>query len=161
MAATSPSPGGVNTNNNRFSGAGVSVFILGRVLCIFEHRIASQRSSAFGRSLILMMATIEHRRQPSRGQTGSFRRIDRSSSAVLLRHKHSYTFTCYLLPVIGVSKQQQQGCASMERETKNEYQKNMMHLLDLFENDAILVLSIKYMRIQLNNKSGVWQQKND
>lgn len=36
----------------------------------------------------------------------------------------------------------------------------MMHLLDLFENDAILVLSIKYMRIQLNNKSGVWQQKN-
>lgn len=49
----------------------------------------------------------------------------------------------------------------MERETKNEYQNNMMHLLDLFENDAILVLSIKYMRIQLNNKSGVWQEKND
>lgn len=37
------------------------------------HRIAAAHSV----DLILMMATIEHRRQPSRGQTGSLRRIDR------------------------------------------------------------------------------------
>lgn len=87
------------------------------------HRIASQRSSAFGRS----HSNDGNNRAQKAAQSGpnGIVAANRSLSAVLLKHKHSYTFTCWRLPVItGVSKQQQQGCASMERETKNEYCKN-------------------------------------
>lgn len=163
MATTSPSPGGVNTNNYRFSGAGVSVFILGRVLCIFGHRIASQRSSAFGRSHSNDGNNRAQKAAQSgpngivaanRSRTVQFSSVVTNINIVILLPVDGYLW----LPVWASSSSKDAQAWSEKRKTN--IIKIMMHLLDLFENDAILVLSIKYMRIQLNNKSGVWQQKN-
>lgn len=114
MATTSPSPGGVNSNNYRFSGAGVSVFILGRVLCIFGHRIASQRSSAFGRS----HSNDGNNRAQKAAQSGpnGIVAANRSFSAFLkccYKHKHSYTF--YLLTVTCDYRCEQAAAARMRK----------------------------------------------
>lgn len=133
------------------------------VFSVFSGTASHRSAAAHSVDLILMMATIEHRRQPSRGQTGSLRQIDRwvqfssvitNINIVILLPVDGYLW----LPVWASSSSKDAQAWSEKRKTN--IVKIMMHLLDLFENDAILVLSIKYMRIQLNNKSGVWQQKN-